>query len=127
LVDVGTELFVMSAVCSRALRISGERPGDSTAIQLADAFCHQARRRIRDSLRGVFDNDDVRNYSVAREVLGGAFEWMEAGVIGLDEGSSPRPVRRIVADDGSGRPVELESGDGSPSASQTEAGGPTTA
>jgi hypothetical protein len=33
-------------------------------------------------------------------------EWMEAGVVGLDEGSAPQAVRRTIADDGSGRPVE---------------------
>ncbi len=127
LVDVGTELFVMAAVCSRAMRLSREDAGDPTAVQLADAFCRQARRRIRDSLSGVFDNDDVLNYSVACQALAGAFEWMEAGVVGLDEGSAPRAVRRTIADDGSGRPVEAESDGGAPEPVKGAAEGPAEA
>jgi hypothetical protein len=113
-VDIGTELFVMAAVCSQALRLAGERPDDKTPTELADAFCRQARRRIENTFRAVFRNDDVKNYTVARQVLAGDLEWVEAGVIGMDEGTMPAAIRRQLADDGSGRPVVIDARDSGP-------------
>ena len=47
IVDIGAELFAMSAVCVRAQRDQHE----GTAVELADAFCRQARVRVDDSVR----------------------------------------------------------------------------
>jgi alkylation response protein AidB-like acyl-CoA dehydrogenase len=121
LVDIGTELFVMAAVCSQALRLATERPGDETPTELADAFCRQARRRIDNTFRTVFHNEDVKNYSVARQVLAGDLEWVEAGVIGMDEGRMPSAIRRLLADDGSGRPVVVDPRDSGPGEPEAEA------
>jgi hypothetical protein len=78
LVDVGSELFAMSAACSRAMMLA--KKGQPEAIELADLFCVNARRRVKDAFRRVFDNDDVRNYRVAKEVLEGRHAWIEKGV-----------------------------------------------
>jgi alkylation response protein AidB-like acyl-CoA dehydrogenase len=79
LVDVGAELFAMAAACSRAemLRKKGQRE----AVELADLFCRYARRRVRATFRTVFDNEDVRTYAIARQVLEGKHQWLEQGLV----------------------------------------------
>lgn len=72
LVDTGAELFAMAATLSRAA--SPRAP--EGAEQLADLFCRQARRRIRDLHRRVYANDDARAYRLAREVLDHRYPWL---------------------------------------------------
>ncbi len=81
LVDIGTDLFVMSATCSYALSLAKERPEDKTPIELAKHFCLLAQRRIKEKFTALDDNDDKQNNSLAKEVLEGDFKWLEEGVI----------------------------------------------
>ena len=85
LVDVGTELFFITAVCLRARSLLRENPSDRSPEELADAFCRQSRRRIQASFRTLFRNDDSVTYTVAQGAMEGRFEWVESGVLGLDE------------------------------------------
>ncbi len=82
-VDVGAELFVMTAACLRAKKLEGGAEGESAAT-LADLYCRQARRRIEASFDRLFDNDDVATYQVAQEMLSGRFAWLEDGVVSLE-------------------------------------------
>ena len=82
LVDVGAELFAMSAACVKAaqLRASAnaeERAHAETAVALADAFCALARRRIAAHFDRLFDNDDAGTYRTAQRALAGEFRWLE--------------------------------------------------
>ena len=57
IVDIGAELFAMTAACVRAQRDRA----DGTAIELADAFCRQARVRADQLFDQLWHNsDDVR-------------------------------------------------------------------
>src|SRR5213594_1525711 len=48
LVDVGAELFAMAAACARAQWLLTHDPAAGRrAVELADLFCRQARRRVR--------------------------------------------------------------------------------
>ena len=78
LVDVVNELFAMSASAARAHALvqSGDQSAAS-AVELADAFCHQSRRRVRELFRGLWGNDDAQRYELAQRVLGGEHVWME--------------------------------------------------
>ncbi len=77
LVDAGAELFAMSAVLSRA-----SSPGaQAGAERLADLFCRQARRRVRDMHRAVYFNDDEVTYKRARKVLDGKYPWVEENIL----------------------------------------------
>jgi hypothetical protein len=78
-VDVGAELFAMAVTCARADMLA--KQGQPEAIELADLFCRDARRRVRAIFRRVFDNDDVATYAVARDVLAGKHVWMEKGMV----------------------------------------------
>ncbi len=72
LVDTGAELFAIVASLSRA----ASRGAPVGAVQLADLFCRQARRRIAALHRGVYANDDARAYKTARAVLDDQFPWL---------------------------------------------------
>jgi hypothetical protein len=84
IVDIGAELFAMSAACVRAqldatAADGGERA--ATARELAGLFCDQARLRIEELLRGLWSNTDAADSALARQVLAGRYTWLEDGVI----------------------------------------------
>jgi hypothetical protein len=96
-VDVATELFAMAVVASRAARLSA-RPGapEPEASGLADLFCRDRRRRIRDLFRGLWRNDDALKYRVGRAVSEGRAAWLEAGTLGL--GVTVDALRPVAAE-----------------------------
>jgi hypothetical protein len=82
MIEIGADLFAMSAACSRAhtLRVSSspeDRSRSVTAVALADTFCTLARRRIEARYDAVFDNDDVEIYETAQRVMSGEVDWLE--------------------------------------------------
>lgn len=79
LIDIGTDLFAMSCVCSYAVSLK-----DGSAEELADFFCNKARRRINDRFYQLHHNDDKQSNALAKKVLSGDFEWLEKGVAPLD-------------------------------------------
>src|SRR3954471_1156756 len=81
IVDIGAELYAISAAAVYAQTLREEHPerGDE-AIEMADLFIRQARRRV-DALFGeLFSNDDDANYAVAQQVLEGRHTWLEEGI-----------------------------------------------
>ncbi len=80
LVDVGAELFAMSAVCVYAHAMLEKNPSDRTPLRLADLFCRQARKRIAASFRNTFSNHDRFAYRLAQDVLAGKYRWLEHDV-----------------------------------------------
>lgn len=90
IVDIGAELFAMTACCSRAemlLRTSPER--GASAYELADAYCEQARVRIEEYFDQLWRNTDDGDRVLTRAVLAGDYEWLEAGVLDQSEGTGP--------------------------------------
>jgi alkylation response protein AidB-like acyl-CoA dehydrogenase len=81
IVDVGAELFVMTAACVRAQKMRTENPSDPTPVTLADLFCRQARRRVRRSFDALFANDDTATYAVAGQAMEGRFSWLETEAV----------------------------------------------
>jgi len=82
LVEIGAELFAMSATVSRAHAMVRKNPGDRGPLELADVFCRQARRRVNDKFEDVWFNDDTRTYRLAQGVLKNQYEWLEEGIVG---------------------------------------------
>ncbi len=76
MVDIGAELFAMSAVCVRAK--ADDRP---EATELADAFCAQAQIRIDRLFDQMWHNTDNLDAALAKRVLDGRYTWQEEGVI----------------------------------------------
>jgi hypothetical protein len=81
LVNVGGELFAMAAACARAEMLRSPGQEATGAMEMADLFCRQARRRIEESFRSLFRNDDVHTYRVAQQVLSGEHRWLEDGLV----------------------------------------------
>ncbi len=81
LVDIGAELFAMSAVCSRAQHLLGTDEPHEEVMALVDLFCRESRLRCRRLYRELRRNEDRRRYRLARRVLKGDFAWLEDGVV----------------------------------------------
>jgi len=80
LVNIGTDLFAISASCSLALSRCQSNPEDNSS-ELADLFCRQARGRIEKQFRGLYSNNDQFAYKIARDTLDGKHSWLETGII----------------------------------------------
>lgn len=84
IVDIGAELFAMSAACVRAQSEGG--PADR---ELADTFCRQARIRVRELFDSLWDNTDDEDVRLTHAVLDGRYRGLEEGVIDASEGTGP--------------------------------------
>ena len=80
LMDVGTELFAMSATCSYALSRKVKQ-GEVAPTELADLFCKQAERRIKDHFAALRSNDNRDIDKLAKKVSAGDARWLEDGII----------------------------------------------
>jgi alkylation response protein AidB-like acyl-CoA dehydrogenase len=101
IVDIGAELFAMTAACVRAQRDRA----DGTAVELADAFCQQARIRAEQLFDGLWKNSDDSDWTLARGVLEGRYTWLENGIIdpsiegpwiAQDGGTANENVHRVI-------------------------------
>src|SRR5215471_14862911 len=84
IVDIGAELFAMSAACTRAQAdtTAAEREGrGSTSAELAAAYCEQARLRCDELFAQLWSSTDSTDTALARRVLAGRYTWLEAGIV----------------------------------------------
>ncbi|WP_433490739.1 acyl-CoA dehydrogenase family protein [Nocardia grenadensis] len=90
LVDIGAELFAMSAACVRAQaeRADGTAEGEA-ATELADVFCRQARIRVRQLFDSLWENTDDEDMRLARNLFDGRYRWVEEGALDPSEGTGP--------------------------------------
>ena len=86
-VDIGAELFAISAACVRARMLAAQ--GNSEATALADLFCRAARNRIDSLFADFYGRDDAQTYRVAQQVIRGEHAWLETGIISMVEDRSP--------------------------------------
>jgi alkylation response protein AidB-like acyl-CoA dehydrogenase len=103
IVDIGAELFAMTAACVRTQR----EGADDSAVDLADAFCRQARDRADQLFDELWRNSDDTDRTLARDVLDGRYAWLEAGILDpsiegpwiAQDGGAPKPdVHRVIRD-----------------------------
>jgi len=89
-VDIGAELFAMTACCSRAEMLLKTSPDKAAgAYELADAYCEQARVRVDEYFDQLWRNTDDADRELTRKVLAGDYTWLEAGVLDQSEGTGP--------------------------------------
>ncbi|MFF9167569.1 MULTISPECIES: acyl-CoA dehydrogenase family protein [unclassified Streptomyces] len=81
IVDIGAELFAMSAACVRAELLRSQGTNGREAYQLADAFCRQSRLRVEELFGRLWNNTDDLDRAVVKGVLAGTYTWLEEGVI----------------------------------------------
>jgi alkylation response protein AidB-like acyl-CoA dehydrogenase len=95
-VDIGADLFAMTATCVRARMLAQE--GNHAATELADLFCREARQRIKTNFARFYGKNDGAIYRVSQHVLAGQHAWLEEGIVGLMTDAAPaRASRRAVA------------------------------
>jgi alkylation response protein AidB-like acyl-CoA dehydrogenase len=81
IVDIGAELFAISAAVVYADTIAKETPERAdSARELANLFCLQARRRADGLFHALWANDDDAGYEAAMKLLDGRYTWLEEGV-----------------------------------------------
>ncbi len=81
IVDIGAELFAISAAVVYADTIRTEQPERAAEVaELADIFCKQSQRRIGALFHALWNNDDVENYALAQRVLEGRYAFVEEGI-----------------------------------------------
>ncbi|MFT4217951.1 MAG: acyl-CoA dehydrogenase family protein [Micropruina sp.] len=89
-VDIGAELFAMTAACLRATAERAERP---EGVELADLFCQQARVRIGALFTALWENTDGADAAAAKQVLAGRYAFIEDGIVlASDDGPWVSPV-----------------------------------
>jgi alkylation response protein AidB-like acyl-CoA dehydrogenase len=82
IVDIGAELYGIACACVYADTLGRERPDrKQEAVELADLFCGQARRRADRLFAELWDNDDAGQYAAAQRVLSGRYAWFEDDVL----------------------------------------------
>ncbi|EUA50927.1 acyl-CoA dehydrogenase, C-terminal domain protein [Mycobacterium xenopi 3993] len=108
IVDIGAELFAMSAACVRAeaQRVADPVQGEQ-AYELADTFCQQATLRAEALFDALWTNTDSTDVAVASDVLEGRYVWLEEGILDQSEGTGP-----WIASWEPGRPPKPMSRDG---------------
>ena len=79
-VDIGAELFAITATCLRAQALL-KNNSDSDARDLADYFCKSARLRIDHLFRELHHNTDRQSYRLAQKVLEGKEDWVQEGIL----------------------------------------------
>ena len=78
-VDIGAELYAMSAACTRAIMLRDG--GNAKGIELADVFCREARMRIEARFDDLHGRHDKALYRLAMRVLDGEHAWLEKGMV----------------------------------------------
>ncbi len=78
-VDIGAELYAMSAACVRAKMLADG--GNARAVELADVFCREARGRIEAKFDELYGKHDRALYRLAMQVLSGEHAWLEEGIV----------------------------------------------
>lgn len=80
LMEIGTELFAISATCSFATLKLHEKHDDLTPQYLADVFCLNSKRKIDKLFDELTNNDDHKEKKLAKSILEGDIKWLEEGI-----------------------------------------------
>lgn len=79
IVDIGTDLFAMAATISYATMLA--KKGQKNAVDLAEVFCAEARRRIDFNFKHLFDDSDEKAYRVVQDLMKGEYDWLHGMLV----------------------------------------------
>ncbi|MGH7615824.1 MAG: acyl-CoA dehydrogenase family protein, partial [Gemmatimonadaceae bacterium] len=94
-VDIGAELFAVTAACVKARMLA--KQGNDAANVLADLFCRAARVRIDRLFADFYGTYDSEMYRVAQAVMRGEHAWLESGIIDPIDDRATAAARTSVA------------------------------
>lgn len=80
-VGIATELFAISATCSRAQSLIDAGEPVEEILSLTNYFCRSARLRIRDHFAGISGNADQSGYQLTQELLAGKHAGLKRGIV----------------------------------------------
>jgi alkylation response protein AidB-like acyl-CoA dehydrogenase len=85
-VEIGAELFAITATCSRAqLLLTGKNSRQQEEmLQLADYFSAAARLRIERNFDGLSNNIDHQGYKLAQSVLKSDIDVIKEGIVHVE-------------------------------------------
>src|SRR5450631_163767 len=112
IVDIGAELFAISAAVVYAQTAIKEHPEREAEIrELAEGFCNQAQLRTERLFHDLWSNADEANHRLALNVLSGRHTWLEEGIIDPSAGDGPM-VPTAETDQGKPVPAPTTAGSG---------------
>jgi len=79
IVDIGTDLFAMSAAISYATMLA--KKGQKNALDLADVFCREAKMRIDANFQNLFTDHDDAAYKLVSGILKGQYDWFKGDLV----------------------------------------------
>ena len=82
MVEIGAELFAMSAAVSKAQLMITADPSNRGPAELADLFCRQTAWRVTVKFEEIFGNEDDQAYRLAQDVVAKKHLWLEEGIAG---------------------------------------------
>jgi Acyl-CoA dehydrogenase, C-terminal domain len=119
IVDIGAELFAISATCVRTqMLLDDDAPEAAQAVELAELFCRGARRRVDRLFHDLWANDDPGDYAAAQRVLRGDHTWTEEGILD-PSGDGPMILARVAT----GQAAPEAAGEQAPSQVELRTGG----
>jgi alkylation response protein AidB-like acyl-CoA dehydrogenase len=78
LTEIGTELFVISACAIRIDSMIKDNPEKKAEyLELMDVVFNESKIRIKNNFYSMSNNNDKKNYSFAKKILGGTFKFLE--------------------------------------------------
>jgi alkylation response protein AidB-like acyl-CoA dehydrogenase len=80
-VDIGTEIFAITATCARAQSLLEQNANRDELIELVNYFCRSAQLRIEAKFQSLYENADKDGYKLAQKVLEKKFGWLEDGIV----------------------------------------------
>ena len=96
-VDIGTDLFAMSATLAHAEQLLESDPDNEDIQNLADFFCREARERIERHFSGVKHNHNRLLNKVSRAYMDGKYAWMIEDIyMGRPPILDPRELARMA-------------------------------
>ncbi len=80
-VGIATELFAISATCSRAQSLIDAGKPLEEILSVANYFCRAARLRIEHHFSGTQHNADRSGYDLTQELLAGKHAELRGGIV----------------------------------------------
>ncbi len=84
MVEIGADLFAMSAAVTKAQLLIRKDPNNRGPVELADLFCRQTAWRVVVRFEEIFGNEDDRGYRLAQDVIANKHVWLEEGIAGWE-------------------------------------------
>jgi alkylation response protein AidB-like acyl-CoA dehydrogenase len=80
-VNIGANLFALSAVCARAAMLLEKDANNRSVLDLVELFAAQIRTDVAREFKAIGKNSDKLSYQIARNVLDKQYGWLEEGIL----------------------------------------------